>query len=325
MKQTSKKMIKLSIKIVFTILFLWWIVFKIDWLQTWGYFKAIGISQIILYLFLYFLGMAASAYKWQFLAKNKGISIPFKKFFQYYFSATFINNFMPSFVGGDAFKAYQIGQDDDKFKEGVSSVIVDRITGLCGAMALALFFTALNFSKISKNKTLLMINLAVFFGLAAFFLIMKFPKTFNFLPSRLAKFFERAIREVASYNGNSEVIAKSIALSFVFNFIGLAGANYVLFQSIGIEIAPLDYLSVIFLISVVSSVPITINNIGVKEWAYIIFFGFFGASASGVITVAILSRALQMLSSFLAWPIYLRGERSNLDKDEIFKVFSKKA
>jgi predicted SPOUT superfamily RNA methylase MTH1 len=47
----------------------------------------------------------------------------------------------------------------------------------------------------------------------------------------------------------------------------------------------------------------------VKEWAYVTFFGFFGVSAAVVITVAILSRFLQMLLSFFALPVYLRNKK----------------
>ncbi len=86
----------------------------------------------------------------------------------------------------------------------------------------------------------------------------------------------------------------------------------------GIQIGIIDYLSVIFLISIVSSVPITINNIGIKEWAYITFFGFFGAPAAAVISVAIISRTIQMLLSFFALPIYLseKKRRKSIENNE---------
>ena len=98
-------------------------------------------------------------------------------------------------------------------------------------------------------------------------------------------------------------------VNFSNNFIGLAGANWVLFLALGVKIGILNYLSVIFLASVVSAMPISINNIGVKEWAYITFFGFFGLSAGAVVSVAITSRIIQMLLSFAAWPIYLKERK----------------
>jgi hypothetical protein len=70
----------------------------------------------------------------------------------------------------------------------------------------------------------------------------------------------------------------------------------------------LDYLSIVFLISIVSAIPVSINNIGIKEWAYITFFGFFGIASSGALVAALLSRIVQMLISFAALPYYLKNK-----------------
>ena len=88
----------------------------------------------------------------------------------------------------------------------------------------------------------------------------------------------------------------------VFNFVGVGVANYLLFQALGISISFPAFLSAIFLISIISSIPISINNIGLKEWAYYTFFGILGVNASAAVAVALTGRILQMLVSFLAFP-----------------------
>ncbi len=260
-----------------------------------------------MYMVLYVMGMIFSSYKWKFLAKHKGISLPFKYFFKSYFTATFINNFFPSFVGGDGFKIYYIGKKTGKLKESASSVFMDRLTGLWGAMFLAVIFFVLNLSILVHSQILIIINILIIAGLIIWFFILElFKKRIISVPNKkIGKTLNIFINEINHYNGKTREIWKAILLSFPFNFIGLAGANYILFLSMGIDINLLNYLSVIFLISIVSSVPITINNIGIKEWAYITFFGFFGLNSSAVISVAILSRFIQMIISFFALPIYL--------------------
>lgn len=316
----NKKVIKTSIKVLFTTLFLWWIFFKVDWPEVIFYLKKIKTYHLIIYVFLYFLGNIVSSRKWQFLAYTKGIRLPFKKYFQYYYSATFVNNFMPSFIGGDAFKSYEVGSDSKKYKAAVSSVVFDRITGLWGAMTLALLFSLFNWKEVSNSVVLQTINIGLIVALMMSYLVVKYSSTFNILPSKISKYFKRAIDEVAGYNKISNVIVKSVLLSFLFNFIGLAGANYVLFRAVGIDIGIFNYLSVIFIISIVSSVPLTINNIGIKEWAYITFFGIYGANATAVVTVVIISRTLQMILSFFAWPIYLRNGKRKLKKASVDRI-----
>jgi hypothetical protein len=54
-------------------------------------------------------------------------------------------------------------------------------------------------------------------------------------------------------------------------------------------------------------VPLSINNIGIKEWAYVTFFALVGVSVEIAVTAALLSRFIQMLISFIALPYYLRN------------------
>jgi len=214
---------------------------------------------------------------------------------------------MPSFVGGDSFKIYRIGKISQNFKGATSSVIVDRLTGLLGAIMLTIFFAVLNFQVFLENKVLLILGISLFVGIIILFGVLKFYKSRELQTSFefINKIFNKVIGEINHYNGDG-IIWKAIGWSFVFNLIGLAGANYIIFWALDIHIGIINYLSVIFLVSVVSSIPISINNIGIKEWAYIAFFGIFGLSSGAVVSVAITSRAIQMLLSFLALPVYLK-------------------
>ncbi|PIU81026.1 MAG: hypothetical protein COS71_00325 [Candidatus Moranbacteria bacterium CG06_land_8_20_14_3_00_40_12] len=94
--------------------------------------------------------------------------------------------------------------------------------------------------------------------------------------------------------------------SFLFNLIGVGLANLILFWSLGINIDLLDYFSVIFLISIVASIP---AGVGLKEWAYIAYFAPLGISILGAVMVAILNRFLQGLVNLAALPIYLKSKK----------------
>ncbi len=310
-KYLQKKQVQLWSKMIISLFFLWWIFFQVDWRETGEYLRKINFWEILIYAALYFLGMWFSVRKWKFLAERKNIhNLSERKFFQYYFAATFVNNFAPSFIGGDAFKTYQIGKWGKKYKAAASSVIVDRITGLWGAMILALFFSVFNQRLIFNHPLLLFILFGIIGVLVVSFLILKKPAVFNLIPfSRARNFFHKAVGEINSYDGNGEwVLARAVFLSFFFNFAGVVAANYFLFWALGINVPIMEYLAVIFLISIVSSVPLTINNIGIKEWAYVTFFGFLGAQPAPVLAIALLSRILQMIFSLFSWPIYLKNK-----------------
>lgn len=306
-----KKYTKRILKVGVSAAFLFWVVFKVDWLSVLHDFQSIKWPFMAAYIAAILIGMLICAYRWKMLANYKEIKLSFGDFFKYYLTGTFINNFMPSFVGGDTFKAYETGKAQGKYIEAASAVIMDRITGLFGATILTIIFTALNWTRVISNKTLIIANALVVFSFLLDIIIMKirdhsfWSRFKKYLPEKVIVF----IIDLGTYNNDRRVFKKVVLLSFAFYFIGVALANYILFSALGIKIGIMDYLSVIFLISIISSIPVSINNIGIKEWAYIAFFGAFGVSASAAVTAAIISRFVQMLISFFALPVYLRRDK----------------
>ena len=307
-----KKAFKFLIKSLISAGFVIWIIYIVNWREVWHYLSEIKIWGIFAYVIILLTGYYISSCKWKFLADFKGIKLPLKDFFKLYIVGTFINNFMPSFLAGDAYKAYRLGKKDSRYVSAASTIIVDRITGYIGATILAVLFGILNFKILWTNKILLYIDL----GLIAFIasdLVVVLMKKITFLRTLAIKIIPEKIMELLkdleSFNKGSKTIWKAILYAMAFSLVGLAFLNYILFIALGIDINPLDYLTVIFVTAIVSALPISINNIGLKEWSYITFFGFFGISASAVVTVAIVSRFLQMLVSFAALPLYLKERK----------------
>jgi hypothetical protein len=308
----KKKYLKIIIKIAVSLFFVYLVIIKTNWPEVLFYLKKIQWWQIVIYLVVLVLGMAISAQKWRILAEFKDIKLSFRRFFNLYMAGTFINNFMPSFVAGDAYKAYEIARDGKKYMEATSSVIMDRITGLIGAMILALVFSALNYKILLQNDLLMFIDAMIVLSLCTDIIIAKaktVPALRNFvmgiLPGKAVDF----LRQVYNYSNSTAIIKKSVLWGMFFSIVGVALLNYILFWGLGIEVRFLDYMSVIFLISIVSALPITVNNIGLKEWAYITFFGIFGISSGAVVAIAVISRFLQMAVSFTALPTYLRSKK----------------
>jgi len=311
-RSRRNKWLKLLIKIAVTLGFSLWIIFSTNWKDVWFYLSEIKIHYLIFYVAILFLGFFISSKKWSVLARFKKIHLPQIEFFKLYFIATFINNFMPSFIAGDAYKTYQLGKKGEKYPEAASTVLMDRITGLVAATILALIFLFFNFNQLVEHRILLIAAIILLISLG-FDVMMPQIRKINFLknfvyriaPEKVINF----LKDLASYSHNHQVLGKSLFYSFIFSVVGVGILNYILFLALGIQIGILNYLSVIFLISIISALPISINNIGLKEWAYVTFFGLFSVDPAAAITIAIISRTIQMVVSFFALPIYLEKRK----------------
>jgi len=307
----KNKTFKFILKTGVSLSFLAYVVVKVNWSEVFRNILSISPWLVILYMAVLTIGMVMSSYKWKFLAEYKKFKFSLFDYFKYYLAGTFINNFMPSFIGGDAYKSYQIGQKDKRYVEATSTVFVDRITGLVGAIFLALAFSLLNIRNVLKSDTLIIVNILVVLSFSSDVIIAGMKKSEfwkglarKFLPGKIL----HLIKEIYSYGDDKKLIKRAVWWAMFYDVIGIALVNYILFWAFNIHIGPLNYLSAVFLTSIVASIPISINNIGIKEWSYIAFFGAFGADPSAVITVSILSRFLQMFVSLFALPVYLKDK-----------------
>jgi uncharacterized protein (TIRG00374 family) len=305
---SKKKVLKFILKLLASAFFIGLLIVKVDWKESWQYLQKIEAWQIMIYLAVIFAGLFISAKKWQELCFFKGLRDSFFIFFKLYLTGAFINNFVPSTIGGDIFRAYQIGKKEKKYSQATATVVMDRFTGLLALMLMSPFFFLLNFSRVSGIYLIGIADLIILGLLVVLIIFWKTQKSawmrkfLNYLPDKVINF----LKEFSDFGSDWKIFGRAMVYSFLFNLIGVGLANLILFWSLGININLLDYFSVIFIISIVSSIP---AGMGLKEWAYIAFFAPLGISIPGAVMVAVLNRFLQGLVNLVALPIYLKAKK----------------
>ncbi len=304
---------KLLLKIAVSLALVFWLVQRVDW-TTVGELASQASRPLILgYIAMQILGNLISAAKWRYLARIQGFSFSLRAGFFAYLTGAFINNFLPSTVGGDTYRVLWMSRAGDRSR-ALSVVFYDRLTGLLGLFLFSgiglMFFPWVTllaqpglilFSAITLSVTIML--------LSALLLVEKFYQFFEFL----VVFFQwpklHVLLGTFGPFAQKIVYLRSIGWAALFMTFGIGGSNYVLFSSLGVELSLPLFISAIFAATLVANIPISINNIGVKEWSYVFFFGLVGVSAEVAVTAALCSRLLQMLISFLALPNYLSGRR----------------
>ncbi|MFZ1627024.1 MAG: lysylphosphatidylglycerol synthase transmembrane domain-containing protein [Candidatus Moraniibacteriota bacterium] len=306
---------KTVLKIAATVALVYWLVQKVDWMAVSYIVVHVSLPLLIAYVGFQLAGNIISAAKWQYLARIQGFSFSVKGGTFAYLTGAFINNFLPSTVGGDTYRVLWMAKVGERTR-AFATVFFDRITGL---LALFLFSgiellllpwpllvgqpVFIIFAAITLSVVLLM--------LVAFLWVERFYIVAVFFAGLLS--WQKPARVLESFVpfASRNVYAKTILWASLFTAIGIGGSNYFLFSSLGAELSLFTFGSAIFAATLVANIPISINNIGVKEWSYVFFFGFVGISAELAVTAALLSRLLQMFISFIALPGYLT-ERNKL-------------
>ena len=303
---------KTVLKLIVTAILIFFLISKIDWLEVWGHLKGMKVYFVVLFIIFYLGGILISAKKWQVLASFKKFKRPYFFYFKTYLLGTFLNNFFPSFVGGDAYRVHSLGKKEERLKDSSTTVVIDRISGLIAVIFLAAIFGLLNYKSLLGSDLIFwlvilmsVISLVFLFGVY-FFNAKVVQKIINYLPRKIKEY----IKQLGEFRSRG-IFFRIMDYSALFVLVGIALANYMLFLALGVQLSFFDFLSITFLANIIASIPISMGNIGIKEWAYIFLFGVFGVGSSVAVTVVIIARVLQMLVSFIALPFYLR------DKNEL--------
>lgn len=315
MRGTLRKRLSFFLKLLVSGGFVLWLVWRINWGEVVRRISEVDLPFLSLYVGILLTGIAISSKKWQTIARAKGFDRPYRDFFRAYLTGTFINNFLPSTIGGDTYRTLWLGKREGKLSPALSTALFDRFTGIWAAMVFAILFSLFHLKLVFANPFWLFLDIAILGSLSFDFalpILRKMPSMQRLL-GRLPERMQRLVREVMRYPFRKTTVPV-LGWSLLFNLVGVGLANLVLFRALGGEVHTIEYLGVIFLVTIVSNIPISINNIGVKEWAYATFFGYLGTSVEAAVAVAVTSRFIQMIVSFSAIPFYLRS-RDILGRD----------
>lgn len=301
-------------KIVVTCGLVAWLALNVDWVVVGHILQKVSLVTLGIYLALQIAGNFISAVKWQYLARLLHYeSFSLLEAFFAYLTGAFINNFLPSTVGGDAYR--MLWMSHAGARAGAFAVVVfDRVTGLAALFLFAAFGLSLLPLSLLLEKPGFILLAAIVFSVS-FFILAGLFFVRGYLASILAIVNRLPWRRVSETLNHFEPFAKhrpyfiSLVFASLFTVVGIGASNYFLFQSLGVHLSLTAFGSAIFVATLVANIPISINNIGVKEWSYVIFFGLVGVSTELAVTAALLSRLLQMLLSFIALPVYLTERR----------------
>lgn len=284
---------------------------KLDWNVIVQELQGVDGGYIVLFIVFQLLAMAASVKKWQVIARYHAIQFPFGAGFKTYITGMFINNFLPSTIGGDIYRSLWLVRRGAEKGKSFSVVVFDRFNGLILTLLLALVTGIFVWQEVGVLPHFLTLTyLALAGGIVAlgvvFFLLPK--RLVSLIPwNKLRMFFEEAFQ----YR-NAGVWAEVSWWGIVFATLGLGISNYLLFLSLGYTLPFLAFLGLVFVMALYVSLPISINNIGVKEWAYGVLFILLGVSFETAVTVALLSRVLQTGISLLALPLYILEKKNTI-------------
>lgn len=287
-----KNIIKLLLRIFVSGLLLLLILRQVDLSAVSSHLRRANLTFLIASITLIYLNYFVSSYRWQGLAKVKGISASLLDFVRLYFIGAFFNNFLPSIVGGDVVKAYKLTKLTDKKVDAAVSVFMERFTGLVvlGLISLTAFIYEFKLRAVLITVGLLLL------GAVGFWLAPKIVKFHHLL--------KKAYDSVMAYRGERAILWQATWTSFLVQIIAVT-TEYLIFMALGLKVSYLYCLFAIPLIAVASMLPISINGVGIQDALFVIFFARVGVAQEAALAVSFLYHVLRLASSLVGGLLYI--------------------
>jgi hypothetical protein len=275
---------------------------------------------LLLAALLFYLGaITLGNLKWSILLRAQGISVPFLDLLSYTFAGLFFGNVLPSNIGGDFVRAYDLARHTGYVEQSAISVLIDRLVGLTAFLATAVLMAVLaaltltNSANLEQIVVAAVIVFAVF--LAAFSLLLSgrfMLRVSSLLNRSFLKAFRPTFQKIVGALQVYRHSYRALGVAFLLALLGVlvtAVAQWLISESLGLGISLFYFMLFNPLIAFVLLVPLSVNGIGLKEMAFVFFLGLVGVSQAAALSLSLVFHAIIVLSSLPGGFVWFR-ERS---------------
>jgi len=237
----------------------------------------------------------------------------------------FFNNFLPTSIGGDLYRAYDITKKADfPMSSSISVLVVERLSGIIASAVFAVAALFLGFTAIGGKSVIIPIIIFLIASLFIFFLILN-PKIFGVqkFAGRI-KFIQKMIDKLKNvyhtfltFKEYKWVLVKVMFYSLTLQFAVII--NYWLAsRALNINLGLTAFIFIVPIVSIISMLPISLGGIGVREGSLVFIMVSLGASNEKSAMVSLLLFAMILFFGIIGGLIYaIRPLLAKKEKDRL--------
>lgn len=285
----KNKYLRLIIGLSFLVFLVWFSGIS----NIWEHLKKIDLLMSTLCIAILLVAQAISSLRWQWILAAEGVKIPLFTLFQSYMIGMFMNNLLPTSIGGDISKTYDIYRLTGDKALSLTSVFFERFTGLVALLSLS--WIGITFSLQTSPPviywTWFAINAGCVLMLAAIFQGSWTERLLLHLSEgrlqKVGRFLNLCYTKLAVYRKRKRLLAKLIVVSFPIQ-LGTIFIYQIIAVSIGIHLPFYFFLFSVPLITLIALVPVTIGGLGVREGMTVLMFSAVGITQDVAVTMSLL-------------------------------------
>ena len=309
----SKLAFILKLLVSLSLLGLLFLLARNNFLKIGQLLKHTNMSVFGLALSLFLLTVGLMAYRLGIILTAQKASVGVRELFSLTLIGYFFTNFMPSSVGGDLIKGYYISQKVNSKMTSYIAVFIDRVMGVF-SLTLIASIAMLIMRRDIEHPFIFWAVAALLLGCIVFVLALLNKRVLKKVANslglgrllRLLKveaLIKRAYGAMGVYTTHKKAISKALGLSLFTHFTAFF-CVYLLVVSLGAYVPFVKIFLIMPVIIVLCMLPVTMNGLGLREWAFVLFFSP-NIGDAAALSLSLLYLAMFLLTSLIGGIIYL--------------------
>ena len=328
-KQKLKNNLLVVGKILLSAGLIAWLLEGADFETIWMTVKTANTWYLFLAFAMFYIGYVIIALRWQLLLRAQNLKASILYLLESFTIAMLFNNLLPSTIGGDAYRMYDIWKIGGNKSQAVSIILIDRFFGMFALVCLG-FVAALLATQVQEALPGIVFYLGAIIagmlvlmwmvfgsgaGILDWFLGLKI-KILS-IPIRIVR---KLVDGLALFRGRGDVLIRALLLSLllqlnvIFHFI-------IITHALSIDV-PIEGMFVIIPIAtLIMLLPIAINGVGVREAIFVFFFALYGVNAESAIAFAWVALAMLLAQGVIGGIVFVlrrkRPDREGMQEAEL--------
>lgn len=249
---------------------------------------AVRTADLVLAGIVLWLLAVPSALRWSTILSAMGQRLGFRLAFPIVLVGLFFNLTLPSSVGGDAVRMWQVHRAGLPGPAAVVSVMIDRLVALAAILLLVLAALPVMFALIPDSTARLGVLLLLGLGFLGFAIALALDR----LPAALHKFrVVRGVMQLSAVLRRVLLVPRTAIPTVLLSLVNQGGVVVVvtiLAHGMRIPVGLFQALLVVPLAILATVLPISLAGWGVREGAFVAGFGFVGVPATEALALSVL-------------------------------------
>lgn len=258
-------------------------------------------------------GLVLSAWRWQRVLAVLEVRTKLRSLVSYYLAGQFVGNFLPSTIGGDVLRVSRLSASSPGTAP-FASVVLERLTGWIVLPLLTLLGFLISPSLLGlgvASRLALGLAMGTLVLLAGVLVMAGSHRVAGRFAQRegWTRFIGAVHLGVARLRAHPAAAATVLLVATIYQFSTVV-AVYLATQALDLHLPFTAVLAFAPAVAVAQVLPLSLNGLGVREGAFVLFLDPFGVNTSQAIAVGLLVYGMTLVVSLLGAPAFAVGSRT---------------